>query len=202
MSVHQTSYSVLFMTSLLNLNRCSKSLINKLTFLAQENSPCASGIVRLLEDYIYKIPGHLHIPVFYLIDSIVKNVKEPYVTLFSQNIVNIYVSTVNRSSHDKKKLEALYQLRNTWTNVFPSTVLDEMDAKIRTLHERRTIQQQIDRKLVKKKKKELQDLQKHIAAINAANRIAQRREMNKKRQRAETSMDIDSSREKRRKLNN
>ena len=153
--------------------------------MAQDNARYAPGIVRLLEDYIKKIPDRLHLPVLYVIDSICKNVGDPYAELFSRNIVNIFVSIVNRSSQDASKLEALHELRRTWSNVFSATILADMDAKLLKLRERRMIQQQM----------KIDKLVKQLAA----KRLARQQSASNKRQRSETVSDSDESRFKRRK---
>ncbi|XP_037944227.1 pre-mRNA cleavage complex 2 protein Pcf11-like [Teleopsis dalmanni] len=120
-----------YLSSLSDLTCNSKPLINMLTMLAEENIEYASVIVRVVEDHIAKVVPDIKLPILYLIDSIVKNVKSTYVQLFSQCIVNIFCGvfeTVN-----EKVRERMYALRQTWNEVFSAQKLYTLDVKVKRL---------------------------------------------------------------------
>ena len=52
--------------------------------------------------YLKQVPPEFKLPILYLIDSIVKNVKSTYVQLFSQCIVNIFCGVFEKVSSTSK----------------------------------------------------------------------------------------------------
>ena len=97
------------MSSLAGLTINSKPIINMLTSLASENVSAASSVAAAIERHISTVRAGLRscsvsigqaltlgcvdqcsaaakLPGLYLIDSIVKNHKEPFVSLFARNL--------------------------------------------------------------------------------------------------------------------
>ncbi|KAF6254623.1 hypothetical protein COO60DRAFT_1703206, partial [Scenedesmus sp. NREL 46B-D3] len=68
------------------LVRNDKAQINMLSMLAEDNRGFAEGIVRLVEQHILTCPPPAKLPALYLVDSIIKNVGEPYKTIFSERL--------------------------------------------------------------------------------------------------------------------
>lgn len=99
------------------------------------------------------------LPILYLIDSIVKNVKSSYVQLFGQCIVNIFlhafesvseiiflmsiqwfinVISILQVQHSQSQVlekvrERMYALRQTWNEVFPPSKMYALDVKVKRL---------------------------------------------------------------------
>ncbi|KAH8285470.1 hypothetical protein KR054_009697 [Drosophila jambulina] len=127
-----------YLSSLQDLNCNSKPLINMLTMLAEENISYAPVIVRVVEYYISQVAPEFKLPILYLIDSIIKNVKSSYVQLFGQCIVNIFLnafeSVQNSQSQVLEKVrERMYALRQTWNEVFPQSKMYALDMKVKRL---------------------------------------------------------------------
>ncbi|XP_054736498.1 uncharacterized protein LOC129243479 isoform X1 [Anastrepha obliqua] len=120
-----------YLSSLSDLTCNSKPLINMLTMLAEENIACAPVIVKVVEQHIAKVPPDIKLPLLYLIDSIVKNVKSTYIHLFSQCIVNIFCDVFEKVN--EKIRERMYALRLTWNEVFPSQKLYALDVKVKRI---------------------------------------------------------------------
>ncbi|XP_055840364.1 uncharacterized protein LOC129907897 isoform X2 [Episyrphus balteatus] len=117
-----------YLSSLADLNMNSKPLINMLTILAEENIEYAAVIVKVVEQHIAKVHPDIKLPILYLIDSIVKNVKNTYIPLFSQCIVNIFCGVFEQVS--EKIRERMYTLRQTWNEVFTAQKLYTLDVKV------------------------------------------------------------------------
>ncbi|EDV98215.1 uncharacterized protein LOC6569091 [Drosophila grimshawi] len=127
-----------YLSSLTDLNCNSKPLINMLTMLAEENINFAQIIVRVVEYHISQVPPEFKLPILYLIDSIIKNVKSSYVQLFGQCIVNIFLNAFESVQHSpssvlEKVRERMYLLRQTWNEVFPPTKMYALDVKVKRL---------------------------------------------------------------------
>ncbi|KAM7343587.1 pcf11 cleavage and polyadenylation factor subunit isoform 2-T2 [Cochliomyia hominivorax] len=120
-----------YLSSLSDLNCNSKPLINMLTMLAEENIEYAPVIVKVVEQHIAKVASEFKLPILYLIDSIVKNVKSTYVQLFSQCIVNIFCGAFEKVN--EKIRERMYALRQTWNEVFSAQRLYALDVKVKRL---------------------------------------------------------------------
>ena len=97
-----------------DLTWASKTHINMLTMLAAENKAAAASICAAIERHILSVifrksdpasslflcvsqklavlqqaPTASKLPTLYLVDSIVKNVKEPYIGLFCRNLAQV-----------------------------------------------------------------------------------------------------------------
>ena len=201
MNRHQVSYSVAFTASLLKLRSCSQNMITKLTLLARENSAFAPGVVRLLENYILRVPSHLCLPVIYLMDSIAKNVSEPYAALFARNIVHIFLTVLDRTRQDGKIIRALCELRKTWMTVFPATVHAQLDSELSSPSRRwvaETDEEQAKAELRSIQKKLLQDIKNELRALRSKDHSSQKPPaIEKKRKRTDNSTDLEKVKPKR-----
>lgn len=62
---------------------------------------CVTPTKTVIFLYLKQVPPEFKLPILYLIDSIVKNVKSTYVQLFSQCIVNIFCGVFEKVSTNK-----------------------------------------------------------------------------------------------------
>ncbi|KAK6625832.1 hypothetical protein RUM43_006131 [Polyplax serrata] len=120
-----------YLSSLADLTVNSKPLINMLTMLADENVDHAPAIVQVIENHLEKVPPEVKLPILYLIDSIIKNVSKVYVPLFTQNIVNVFVSVFEKV--DERTRLNMYKLRQTWADVFPARKLYVLDLRVKDI---------------------------------------------------------------------
>ncbi|CAH0478415.1 unnamed protein product [Peronospora belbahrii] len=89
----------------------AKDTINTLTMLA-ENVQFAPEIVSFLETKIHRVAPNCKLPIFYLTDSILKNIRGSYVPLFAAKIVPLYCNCVRQVSG--KDLKRFIHVLNTW----------------------------------------------------------------------------------------
>nr|XP_017087206.2 uncharacterized protein LOC108118833 isoform X2 [Drosophila bipectinata] len=127
-----------YLSSLQDLNCNSKPLINMLTMLADENINYAHVIVKVVEYYISQVAPEFKLPILYLIDSIVKNVKSSYVQLFGQCIVKIFLHAFESVQHSQSQVlekvrERMYALRQTWNEVFPPSKMYALDVQVKRM---------------------------------------------------------------------
>ncbi|XP_014243508.1 uncharacterized protein LOC106663303 isoform X2 [Cimex lectularius] len=120
-----------YTSSLNDLTVNSKPLINMLTMLAEDYIEHAPIIVKAVEVHLQKVQGDVKLPVLYLIDSIVKNVKRDYIPLFTQNIVSTFCSVFAKVD-EKVKLQ-MFKLRQTWNDIFPKKKLYALDARVNAM---------------------------------------------------------------------
>ncbi|XP_065337867.1 pre-mRNA cleavage complex 2 protein Pcf11-like isoform X1 [Cloeon dipterum] len=120
-----------FRSSLADLVVNSRPLIQMLTMLADENKSIAPAIVDAVEKQLAKADPKCKLPVFYLIDSICKNVKKVYIDLFMTNLVTNFCNVFEEV--DEKTRASLFKLRNSWTDIFPATKLYALDARVQLL---------------------------------------------------------------------
>uniref|UniRef100_K3WVA8 CID domain-containing protein n=1 Tax=Globisporangium ultimum (strain ATCC 200006 / CBS 805.95 / DAOM BR144) TaxID=431595 RepID=K3WVA8_GLOUD len=105
----------------------AKDIINALTKLA-ERLEFAPEIVSFLETKIHRVIAQFKLPIFYLTDSILKNVRGPYPALFGRIIVPLYCNCVKQVSG--KDLRRFIHVLNTWeaTRLFAKDALAQMRA--------------------------------------------------------------------------
>ncbi|KAI9006012.1 hypothetical protein BC832DRAFT_592116 [Gaertneriomyces semiglobifer] len=92
MSDHLETIRQNYRSSLADLTFNSKPIINSLTMFADVNKTAAGVIVKVIEDQLRNAQPKQKLPVFYLVDSILKNVGEPYTALFEQVIYQAFTS--------------------------------------------------------------------------------------------------------------
>ncbi|XP_048838570.1 pre-mRNA cleavage complex 2 protein Pcf11 [Brienomyrus brachyistius] len=117
-----------YQSSLEDLTFNSKPHINMLTILAEENLHFAKDIVAIIEAQIAKAPAPEKLPVLYLVDSIVKNVRDEYLAVFAKNIVNSFILVFEKVDENTRK--SLFKLRSTWDEIFPLKKLYALDVRV------------------------------------------------------------------------
>ena len=109
-----------------------KNLIMELTKSAEEHIDAAPYIANVVVARVIDpaTPASHKLPVFYLIDSIMKNVGGPYAFLFSKHISDVYARAANEvSAREREKLKFLV---TTWDErkFFPQEVIQKMQAHV------------------------------------------------------------------------
>ncbi|XP_022086204.1 uncharacterized protein LOC110976864 isoform X1 [Acanthaster planci] len=118
-------------TALSDLTFNSKPLISMLTMLAEENVKHAPQIVEVIESRLQKAKPSEKLPVLYLMDSIIKNVKGAYLEAFTPNVVQTFCGVFEKV--DEKTRQSLFKLRMTWASYFTHTKLYALDLKVKEL---------------------------------------------------------------------
>ena len=136
-----------FKNTLKDLVSNSKPHIIMLTELAlaeEHIESAAAGIARVIEERIREVrnmksadrparPEETEMTLLYLMDSIVKNSKDPnqrYLYLFTQNIVSNFCDFFDKCK-DEKIRDRLFKLRTTWTGLFPADKLSALDRRVK-----------------------------------------------------------------------
>ncbi|KAI3652443.1 hypothetical protein MP228_002768 [Amoeboaphelidium protococcarum] len=113
--------------SLQDLNYNSKPIITSLTLIAEENEWAAEQIVQVIEQRLQSVPLNQKLPVMYLMDSIIKNVKGKYLVYFAANLYRIYTTIYEQACASQKEgddLRArLEKLVKTWSGYFADDLL-------------------------------------------------------------------------------
>ena len=107
----------------------SKPMITSLTMLAQElgahDVSIASRIGELIERHIRTSAPKTKLCGFYLMDSIVKNVKGHYVNYFARGLSDLFISVYQIS--DPQTQKSMAHLFDTWRAVFPQSTLEPIE---------------------------------------------------------------------------
>ncbi|KAL0047616.1 hypothetical protein WJX82_007810 [Trebouxia sp. C0006] len=109
-----------------DLTWASKTHINMLTMLAAENKAAAASICATIERHVLSAPSSGKLPTLYLVDSILKNVKEPYISLFCRNLTQVFFDVwQQREVHPQ-----LLKLLATWDGIFPAQLLSVLKQRV------------------------------------------------------------------------
>lgn len=104
-----------------------------------------------------QVADPLKLPILYLIDSIIKRVRDEYLDLFCKNIARLFTkvykqvmiifefpllvyfhlpSVTNNSAlqEDETVRQKLLKLRFTWNNLLPASVLSQLDKMVQTIN--------------------------------------------------------------------
>lgn len=109
-----------------DLTWASKTHINMLTMLAAENKAAAASICATIERHVLSAPSSGKLPTLYLVDSILKNVKEPYISLFCRNLIQVFFDVwQQREVHSQ-----LLKLLATWEGIFPPQLLTVLKQRV------------------------------------------------------------------------
>ena len=92
-----------YSSTLRELTFNNKIVINALTDIAKEDVEHATVVTKVIEDRLKKVKPDQMLPIMYLIDSIIKNIRGPYIELFQQNLVSTF-SYVFQSVNEKVSL--------------------------------------------------------------------------------------------------
>ncbi|KAJ1982291.1 mRNA 3' end processing factor [Dimargaris verticillata] len=131
-----------YLASLSDLISNERPVIKNLTIIAEENLHAAPAIVDAIQARMKQAPRHQKLHVLYLIDSICKNVRRDYLSLFADCIVSLFTTTYHQVP-DKDKSRFCHVL-DTWRSsgkrppVFPPRVIAEIDRRLRQAPSRRT----------------------------------------------------------------
>lgn len=117
-----------------NLTLNSRALIAELTGLAEKYIDNANTIVNLTEDRISKILPKYKLYSFYLMDSIIKNIGNPYNLLFAKNLYKNFTETYLIVT-DTMTRQNLINLFKTWltgetsagADLFPKEILKKIE---------------------------------------------------------------------------
>ena len=99
-------------------------------------------------DYLFLLQNgsSQKLPVIYLVDSICKNVGEPYIQLFARNIASLFLESYTRAEVSTRR--SFERLLQTWKNgmpdgrpVFSRSVLEPIERSIRYLQQQSPQQQ-------------------------------------------------------------
>ena len=101
----------------------------------------------MIESHILNARPEFKLPALYLMDSIVKNIREPYVELFTPRVANLFASayeaTMTRDHHHTSHADhhlvaqlsrirqSLDKLMKTWDTVFPKYVIEAIHEWLR-----------------------------------------------------------------------
>lgn len=110
----------------------SKPIINSLTILAGEiagqDESRAASIAELIREHIRRSPVKSKLCGFYLLDSVVKNLRGPFVRCFSTGLSDLFLPAYAKVDESQKK--SMLRLFNTWKTVFPSSALDDIEPNL------------------------------------------------------------------------
>ncbi|ODV95246.1 hypothetical protein PACTADRAFT_49994 [Pachysolen tannophilus NRRL Y-2460] len=122
-----------YVANLEDLKFNSRYIINNLTTIASENIDHADEIVKCIETRILKALPEYKLYSFYLLDSVSKNVGNPYNVLFGSKIYNLFIKTYSLVSDPIRiKLISLFKTwKFTTTNsglpLFPQEEIDKIE---------------------------------------------------------------------------
>ncbi|KAL3131128.1 hypothetical protein ABBQ38_000433 [Trebouxia sp. C0009 RCD-2024] len=108
-----------------DLTWASKTHINMLTMLAAENKAAAASICAAIERHILSAPAASKLPTLYLVDSIVKNVQEPYISLFCRNLAQVFFAVWKL----REVQPQMRKLLSMWEGIFPQQLLSILKRK-------------------------------------------------------------------------
>ncbi|CAB3402750.1 unnamed protein product [Caenorhabditis bovis] len=119
--------------TLTELKSNNKTQINLLTILADDYKKNAAEIVDVIEAHLHTVSPPMKLLTMYVMDSILKNVKEQYIELFSKKIISMFSHVFQHG--DEKIRSALYKLRVTWSglHVFMPSKLYQIDMRVHSL---------------------------------------------------------------------
>eukprot|EP00871_Galdieria_phlegrea_P006101 jgi/Galph1/979/GphlegSOOS_G5624.1 len=117
---------------LLDLTFNSKPIIDNLTTIAAENKHAAAAIVSAIESRIAHVSPDKKLPALYLLDSIVKNIGEPYRSLFQKNLQTTFLSAFRVVP--KAVRYSMMRLLETWPPYFGNHTISMLKVRANELH--------------------------------------------------------------------
>ncbi|KAF0993285.1 hypothetical protein HZS_3042, partial [Henneguya salminicola] len=118
-----------FCYSLAELTRNSKPVIEYLTHLAAKHKDHAEEIADTIVLYTFKAKNEVQLPYLYLIDSLIKNIGEPYRSLLFPMIHDVFVYIFYMANYQTKA--ALFKLFISWLKVIPKDILQKINHNIK-----------------------------------------------------------------------
>lgn len=70
----------------------------------------------------------MKLPALYLIDSVSKNIGEPYVSLFAGELISAFTRAF-QSLHDRKVEAEFVRVLKTWRGVYPEPMIRELEKR-------------------------------------------------------------------------
>lgn len=136
MSTTAESFGQMYEQRVHRLTFNSKPIITSLTIIADENKHLyAPTVVAVILHHAFSLP-HDHpsrLPILYLVDSIIKNIGEPYLSLFIAELPALFNSTFGASNDDRVR-NSLIKLLNTWRSIgIQPHIIQSMDSFIRSV---------------------------------------------------------------------
>ncbi|CAL8463693.1 g3227 [Coccomyxa elongata] len=104
-----------------------KPIITSLSMLAGEHKGAASSIVAEIRQRILECPAQQKLFALFLIDSIVKNVGQPYIDLFSRILPEVFMNVWNA---DPQSRPTLQKLLTFWKGYFSETPLGSIRMRL------------------------------------------------------------------------
>ncbi|UZJ51958.1 hypothetical protein CBS101457_001278 [Exobasidium rhododendri] len=109
------AFALMFKAQLASLTFNSKPIITNLTILSHEHVQRMSQVVaRCLEEHVLTCSPSYRLPALYTIDSICKNVGQPYTIMWSDRILRMFMETYRVVDHSVKG--RMEELLSTWRN--------------------------------------------------------------------------------------
>ena len=110
----------------------SKPIISSLTILAGEiagkDEARAEKIAELIRQHIRNAPPKLKLCGFYLLDSVVKNLRGHFVRCFAKGLSDLFLPAYAKVDAAQKK--SMSKLFDTWKPVFPASALEDIEPHI------------------------------------------------------------------------
>ena len=116
-----------FMSFAAGLKEKDESHIRLLVVLATKNVESAPFVVKSIEEHLPK----MKLPLLYLVDSLAKEIGDPYKSLFATNIGHSFSIVYQKVRGSKKS--SMLELRQSWSNLFPSTDLYALDVLVKSI---------------------------------------------------------------------
>lgn len=117
----------------------SKPVITTLTMIAGKFRNLGPIFVQKIEQAILQAQPSQRLPRLYLIDSIIKNVGQPYASMFTPKILVLFCSTYASSPPNSR--EPMLHLMRTWKGYFPSQVLVAIEQRLAQIRYEESIRQ-------------------------------------------------------------
>lgn len=116
--------------SLKGLKINDKNVINVLSMIAEDGKRknLAKGIVTVIVDHIKTCPPSAKLPAMYTLDSIVKNIGDPYRELFGLHLHEAFAAAYTSGAEGIQ--QPLQKLFATWDSVFSGPVLQRVKNSI------------------------------------------------------------------------
>jgi pre-mRNA cleavage complex 2 protein Pcf11 len=110
----------------------SKPLINDLTMAADRYKPLAPQIIGVIESRLFEVPVNQKLPLLYLLDSIMKNLRGRYLEVINTKMVAIFCHCFEKLTEPKIRI-SLYKLRQTWNPFVVKKKLAAIDKHVHAL---------------------------------------------------------------------